>query len=144
MSARRLAALGSLVLLTAGPHSAAAARQMRTTWTGVYSRAQAMRAEPVYEEQCGSCHGSDLRGGGFAPALVGSTFAGNWNGATLEGLLDRIRTTMPLAAPGSLSRAQCADILAFILSKGGFPAGEMELASQQEILKQIAFVATER
>src|SRR6266571_4786837 len=43
--------------------------------------------------------------------------------------------------PGSLSRQQTADILAFVLSKGGFPGGKTELAREAEVLKAIRFEA---
>jgi hypothetical protein len=39
-------------------------------------------------------------------------------------------------------RQQTADIQAFVLSRGGFPAGETELAREAEVLKQIRFEAT--
>ncbi len=46
---------------------------------------------------------------------------------------------MPGDAPGSLSDAQCADILAFVLSKDGFPAGQSELTAGPA-LKDVKFV----
>ena len=41
-----------------------------------------------------------------------------------------MRSTMPQDKPGSLSRAQNADILAHMLHAGGFPAGPMPLDGQ--------------
>jgi hypothetical protein len=38
-----------------------------------------------------------------------------------------MRTTMPLDKPGSLSRAENADILAHMLKAGGYPAGPAPL-----------------
>ena len=58
-----------------------------------------------------------------APALVGDAFNANWEGTTMGDLFNRIRTTMPLNQPGALSRAQTADVVAFILQSGKFPAG---------------------
>ena len=49
---------------------------------------------------------------------------------------------MPQNAPGSLSRQQNADILAFILKVNQFPAGKTELDRQTDILKQIKFDST--
>jgi hypothetical protein len=46
---------------------------------------------------------------------------------------------MPANNPGSLSREQDADILAFVLSMNGFPAGKAELEHQTETLRQIRF-----
>ena len=138
-----VAVLAAILAAGAGQaHAPVQQTQTRTTWSGVYSAAQAARGEAAYPEHCSSCHGTDLSGGGFAPALNGTTFNSAWNDLTLDDLLDRIRTTMPQDKPGTLSRAVSADIVTFILQKGGFPAGETELAPQQENLKQIAFKAT--
>ena len=57
-------------------------------------------------------------------------------------MLDRTRTSMPLAKPGTLSRQQVADLLAFVLSMNKFPAGEIELPRQAEVLNQITFLST--
>ena len=107
-----------------------------------YSDEQAKRGEPLYAQHCSSCHGPDLAGGEMAPGLVGGDFAANWNDLTLGQLFDRIRTSMPQNNPGSLSRQQNADILAFILLKGTAPAGQTELPTQSEVLNTIKYVAT--
>ena len=78
----------------------------------------------------------------MAPPLTGPVFAATWNGVTLGDLIERMRVTMPQNRPGSLSRQQNADLLAFILSVGRLPAGKTELARQTEILSQIRFLAT--
>ena len=44
---------------------------------------------------------------------------------------------MPADKPGSLSRQDNADVVAFLLAKNGFPAGDAELLTQTEILKGI-------
>jgi hypothetical protein len=46
---------------------------------------------------------------------------------------------MPGDAPGSPPGEQVADILAFVLSKDGFPAGQSELAAGPG-LKDVKFV----
>ena len=56
-------------------------------------------------------------------------------------LYDRIRTSMPQNAPGSLKAEQNADVLAFILQKNGFPAGAQDLAAQGDALKKINILA---
>ena len=50
---------------------------------------------------------------------------------------------MPADGPGTLTRQEYADILAFLFLKGEFPSGMTELSSRTEILKQIAFKATQ-
>jgi mono/diheme cytochrome c family protein len=104
---------------------------------GVYSVAQAKRGDALYAEQCASCHGPDLAGGEMAPAVVGADFYANWVDLTLGDLSERIRVSMPQNNPQSLSRAQTADILAFLLYRNNFPAGEQDLFSQTEYLNTI-------
>ena len=58
----------------------------------------------------------------------------------MSDLFERIRVSMPADAPGSLKPADVADLLAFILSQGGFPAGQTELPSQADALKAIKFL----
>jgi S-disulfanyl-L-cysteine oxidoreductase SoxD len=114
----------------------------RTVWDGVYTEEQAKRGEAIYRQSCATCHGDALLGREMASPLTGPVFNSNWNGVMLGDLLERMRLTMPQSSPGSLSRQQNADVLAYILSVGGFPAGDKELARQTEILNTIRFLAT--
>jgi len=114
---------------------------LQSVWIGVYTLEQAKRGEPLYAQNCASCHGATLDGGEMAPPLTGGQFTANWNGLTLGDLAERIRISMPQNAPGSLSRAQCADILAFMLKAGMFPDGHTELPRDVETLRQIRFDA---
>ena len=120
---------------------AAQAPEKRSVWSGVYSEEQAKRGETLYVQHCSSCHGTTLEGGEMAPPLAGGAFNSNWNDLTLGDIVERIRITMPASSPGSLSRPQATDILAFMLSVGGFPAGKAELPRELENLKQISFLA---
>ncbi len=113
----------------------------KTTWDGVYSEEQAKRGADAYSKSCASCHGPDLAGADTAPSLTGGEFNASWNDLALDDLFERAATTMPADAPGSLSKQQYADVLAFILSKDGFPAGQTELPGDNAALKQIKFVA---
>ena len=112
-----------------------------TTWTGVYSEAQAKRGEALYADKCSSCHAPDLTGLDQAPPLAGSDFNTNWNDLAINDLFERIRISMPADKPGSLSRTEAADVVAFILQKGTFPAGQADLPSDAEALKGIKFMA---
>ena len=114
----------------------------RSVWDGVYTEEQAKRGEAVYLERCVHCHGPTLGGIDEAAALTGQTFNGNWNGVTLDLMLDRVRTTMPVDKPGTLSRQQVADVLAFVFSANKFPAGTTELPRQAEMLSLIQYKAT--
>ena len=113
--------------------------EARSVWDGVYTEEQAKRGEANYKKECGACHGEMLTGGESAPPLTGGAFQANWNGLTLGDLFDRIRKTMPQSKPGSLTRQQNADVLAFMLSMNKFPAGKTELYRQSEMLKEIRF-----
>lgn len=113
--------------------------ESRSVWDGVYTEEQAKRGETVYKKECGACHGEMLTGGESAPPLTGGSFQANWNGLTLGDLFDRIRKTMPQSKPGSLTRQQGSDVLAFMLSMNKFPAGKTELYRQSEMLKEIRF-----
>jgi mono/diheme cytochrome c family protein len=117
------------------------AQQAKTSWDGVYSEAQATRGKAVWAEACASCHGAELAGGDMGPGLAGRDFLTNWNDLSVGDLYDRIRTSMPQNAPGSLKAEQNADVLAFILQKNGFPAGAQDLAAQGDALKKINILA---
>jgi len=114
----------------------------RTVWDGVYTEEQARRGEGFYRQSCAQCHGEALLGREMATPLTGPVFNSNWSGVMLGDLAERIRLTMPQTSPGSLSRQQNADIVAYILSVGKFPAGKTELARQTEIQNTIRYVAT--
>jgi mono/diheme cytochrome c family protein len=113
----------------------------RTVWDGVYTQDQATRGQTLYNKECAACHGPALSGGEEAPALSGGAFTANWNGLTVGDLFERVRVSMPEGRPGTLSRQQNADILAYILSGNQFPAGNGELVKETELLKQIKFEA---
>jgi quinoprotein glucose dehydrogenase len=119
---------------------AAAQAAATTTWTGVYTEDQAKRGAAVYDQKCSSCHGPDLTGLDQAPPLAGSDFNNDFNDQTLNDLFERIHTTMPADAPGSLEPQQVADVVAFLLSKGNFPAGTTEVPTQADALKAIKYV----
>jgi mono/diheme cytochrome c family protein len=110
-------------------------------WDGVYTEAQAKRGEAIYYQRCVVCHGPELEGGDMTPALVGGAFTANWNDLSVSELFDRIRISMPLDSPGSLSRAQTADVTAFLLKANKWPAGETELPREAEPLKEIKIEA---
>lgn len=81
---------------------------------GLYTPEQSVRGEESYQQFCAACHGARLQGNPAAP-LTGDAFRGRWEEGkhTLDDLYYIIRSLMPNNAPGSLSRAQYADIVAF-------------------------------
>ena len=137
--ARFLLAAAALPVLAI---AVSAGGQARSVWEGVYTEAQAKRGEALYLERCVHCHGPTYMGADGAGALVGPTFNGNWNGVPLDQMLDRVRATMPMDKPATLSRQQTADALAFIFSINKMPAGQTELPRQAEMLNLIQFKAS--
>jgi mono/diheme cytochrome c family protein len=113
-----------------------------STRDGVYTDSQASRGQASYKTACASCHGETLEGSGATtPPLAGSDFTMTWAGQTLDDLFERIQTSMPADRPGKLSRAETADILAYILKVNQEPAGKSELPSNAADLKLIQFEA---
>jgi glucose/arabinose dehydrogenase/mono/diheme cytochrome c family protein len=115
------------------------AQTPRSVQDGVYTQAQAGRGKAAYAEQCASCHGAGLSGGQETPALTGGAFLAKWQDRSVNELFESIRMSMPAGRPGSLSRQQYSDILAYMLAANEFPAGNGELGAQSEALKQISF-----
>jgi len=124
-----------MALITTTPDAA----QSKSVVDGVYTEAQAKRGADAYRKDCASCHGEGLGGDGFAPALAGSEFMGNWNGTTVGDLFERIRLSMPPGAPGALPAKDKVDIVAFLLQFSRFPTGEAELPAQPGMLNDIKF-----
>jgi len=136
------AAFITLTLATGAVTSAALrAQQPATTWDGVYTAEQAKRGEAAYGTACASCHGGDLAGDGFAPALSGSEFVNTWNGTPVGDLFERIRSSMPPSGPDEVSAAEKVDIVAFLLKSNKFPEGKTELPSSADAMKTIMFQA---
>jgi len=111
------------------------AQAKKSVKEGVYTDAQAKRGEALYKDQCAACHGDDLAGSGPMPPLAGNDFVKNWK--NLGDLFDKIHMSMPASSPGSLTEAQTADIISYVLSVGKYPAGTTELEPKMEPLMQI-------
>ena len=136
----RALAFASVCLVVAISARSVARVQERTTWDGVYTEAQANRGEELYKEHCLRCHGATLQGNGEgALPLTGATFGATWNGVSLGAMMERVRLSMPQDKPGTMSRQQIADLLAFVLRSNKFPAGDAELAKQTDMLNAIVY-----
>jgi mono/diheme cytochrome c family protein len=116
--------------------------QQKTVWDGVYTEEQAKRGEAAYEQECASCHQTDLAGDGFAPGLAGPEFASAWDGLSVGDLFERIRQSMPPSDPNAVPPATKADIVAHLLKSNRMPAGTTELPKEAEGLKQIQYKAS--
>ena len=113
------------------------AQQTRTIRDGVFTEEQSTRGEATYQMNCSSCHGTDLGGQESAPALKGQEFQTSWDGLSVGDFFERIRVSMPQDAPGRMSRKEYADTIAFIFKQASLPAGQTELPTELEPLKQI-------
>src|SRR5205823_10579771 len=91
----------------------------------------------IYVAQCGSCHGKAMEGA-IGPPLAGSDFLSNWSARPVVDLVDKIQKTMPFEQPGSLSRQQSADLVAYMLQVGKFPAGSTELSENAQAVMPTA------
>ena len=136
------AAACGVALLLVGAAIAQAQATERSVWSGVYTAEQAGRGKVAYDEQCAACHGDSLTGGDVAPALSGSAFLNNWNNTSAGDLFERIHTTMPQSAPGSLSGKTVSDIEAYMFQANGFPAGQVALPPAPAMMAGIKIVAT--
>jgi mono/diheme cytochrome c family protein len=114
-----------------------AAQATRSVNDGVYTADQAMRGEALYKEQCSACHGDNLEGSGPMPPLAGKDFLSNWTGKSLGDLYEKVQTTMPATAPGTMTPEQAADVVSYMLSKDNYPAGSAALEGKMEPLLQI-------
>ena len=106
---------------------------------GVYTAAQATAGAAIYRTQCSSCHGATLEGNS-GPSLAGTDFMSKWRGQTADDLRDIIATQMPLTSPGSLKPDQVLALLAYILQRNKYPAGDAALTAAKtktvKIVKQ--------
>jgi hypothetical protein len=125
------------IWIVAAGQAAGRAEQAKSVWDGVFTAEQADRGAAAYKESCSECHGGDLMGDGFAPALTGADFQSNWNDLSLGDFFERIRISMPPSGPTSVPPAAKADIVAHILNQNKYPAGQTEIEPKTEVLKQI-------
>ena len=107
-----------------------------SVWDGVYTTAQATRGKEIFSENCKDCHMEDLQGDtADVPALVGDVFLDEWMDKSLDELFTRMRSTMPQDSPQSLSTQMYLDVLAYILQSNKFPAAEVELKRDANLMK---------
>lgn len=128
---------GAVFVASLSYRVAQAEQETKTVWDGVFTAEQAERGNETYKTVCSECHGGDLMGDGFAPALTGADFQGNWNDLTVGDLFERVRISMPPSGPSTVTPAQKADIVAHILNYNKYPAGTTELEPKTDVLKLI-------
>ena len=102
---------------------------------GIGLRAQVTKGKEQFTKHCLMCHGGTASGPTAAPVLVGDTFMLHWESTALGDLVDKIRTTMPQASPGSLDKRTYLDIVAYLLDANGVTLGGTEITDSPESLK---------
>ena len=100
---------------------------------GVFTEAQASRGEATFRRVCSACHDT----GEFS----GGRFRLTWVGQSAGDLYDTIATLMPEGDPGSLTPAQYAAVVAYLLQVNGYPAGESDLPTSLSALRAMEIVA---
>jgi mono/diheme cytochrome c family protein len=96
---------------------------------GVFTDAQAERGRDVFRAVCAECHESR--------EFRGERFLLSWDGSSVGRFTDRLVSTMPDGAPGSLPPGDYLDVTAYILRLNGFPAGPRELENHPARLDAI-------
>lgn len=104
------------------------ADQARTSKSRVYSSAQATRGEALYMALCVSCH---------PPATYTGAVFLTWQGRTLGELLAYLQDKMPKNDPGSMTAAEYADVMAYLLKLNKMPTGTRDLPSDAKVLRTI-------
>jgi alcohol dehydrogenase (cytochrome c) len=131
---KRLAA--SLLLVTAifiGSTIARLGGQQPPTGAGaVYTAVQAQAGQAAYAQQCAGCHGTDFRGSGDAPAVVGPDFRSKWGPRATNELFTYLVQTMPPTNPGALGEQGTLNVTAYLLQINGAPAGQQPLTPRIE------------
>src|SRR5262249_40994355 len=103
-----------------------------------FTQAQSMAGGRLYAQRCASCHGGGLADGG-APPLSRARVLSTWTapGRTLDDLFFIIQSTMPKNEGGTLSSAEYASVLAYILERNGYSASDRELTPDRATLSAL-------
>lgn len=124
--------IGAVSVVRAGQ----AGSPVRSVWDAVFSAEQASRGATLYSASCAGCHGGNLDGG-EGKALRGDLFWTDWRESTVGELLTYVSKNMPFSEDGSLEgtlpASSYADIVAFMLSANGLPAGTRELTADSSV-----------
>jgi mono/diheme cytochrome c family protein len=112
----------------------AQAPKPKTVWEGVYTEAQAARAQATFDSVCSRCHMLTGQGKG---ALTGDAFWTAFTQKSVADLLTFVKTNMPNGNGGSLPASTYNDLVALILKSNGFPAGAADVSPDAVVGVQI-------
>jgi alcohol dehydrogenase (cytochrome c) len=116
-----IAALGVSIAMAAG---------QQPVRPGIFIADQANAGRAIYQSTCAACHLPDLKGTFEAPPLSGANFMNMWRNRPASDLFTRIRTSMPISNPGSLSDEEAVNLVAFILQSNGATVGSQPLTPE--------------
>jgi hypothetical protein len=108
---------------------AEAGREPKSVLDSVYTLDQASEGKALFDQLCLRCHA--------APDFASARFHEKWDERTLRDLYALVSRNMPFDQPGSLRPQQTVEVLAFLLSVNGYPAGSSELTWDPEKLSAI-------
>lgn len=97
-----------------------------------YTDSQATRGGAWFLSACEECHPSS--------EFTSADFRIAWGGRNAFELYERIRSTMPEATPGSLSRRAYTDIVSYLLQLNGVPAGTVPLTADSLVLTSVRLI----
>ncbi|HEX4051522.1 MAG TPA: PQQ-binding-like beta-propeller repeat protein [Steroidobacteraceae bacterium] len=125
--------LGCIGALTALPGFGVTAQAQGLFDSGPVSfiAPQAARGKSAYDDNCSSCHGSNLDDGQFGPPVKGPPFRAQWHSQSAAALFSLVATKMPPTSPDSLDSQTYADIEAYILQQNGAAAGTTALSAAE-------------
>src|SRR6202166_1302537 len=140
MPSRKAYSIAICSVIVALGLSIAMATAQQTTRTGPFTAEQAAAGRAIYKATCSKCHLPDMKGTFEAPPLTGANFMNMWRNRPTSDLFSRIRNTMPISNPGSLSDQDAVNLVAFILQANGATAGTQALTP--ETIVPVGAVAT--
>ena len=111
-------------------------RDQKTTNDGVYTKAQADGARAQFEKICAACHPFTVAAKKKPKdvPLGDEPFFENWEGRSLDAIITTIVLTMPNDGSGVVTDAEAVDLVAYILQRNGFPAGETPLTKDSAVV----------
>lgn len=120
----RAVAAGTLRRSGAAANTLKRTRAVATSASPPFTAAQAKAGATVYRQTCLQCHGADLQGAA-GPAVAGTEFltTAQRNKWTLSDMRTTVFENMPFSNPGSLTPAQYANVMAFLLASNCYRAG---------------------
>ena len=133
-----IAICGAIAMLGISIAIAGAAQQPARS--SLFTAEQANAGRAIYQSTCSTCHLPNMKGTFEAPPLAGANFMNTWRNRPTSDLFTRIRNTMPISNPGSLSDQDAVDLVAFILQSNGATSGTQALTAENIV--PIGAVAT--